>query len=155
MSGYTSNPVMDKWMDKWEVFRVLAARGIAKVEVGFSGGNDEGGADYIRATKADDTLVPLDTARAYRPMLYNRVTNQWESQKWMMGYGDRAVPATPEVIAESQLAEGLEGPIYERWGSFAGEFHVNGTLVWDVVAKTAVISGQENVETYDDFEQVL
>jgi hypothetical protein len=47
----------------------------------------------------------------------------------------------------------LSGPIYEKYGTFAGEFYVNGTLVWDVGARNVYMQGQESNTVYEPFEE--
>lgn len=111
-----------------EVFRVLTGRGVARVEVRFSGGNDEGGVDEI-------TL--FDAAGAECGTI--------EEPHWRHEWDDAAkawVPAEPKP-ADYDLVSTLCAPVYGRWGSFAGDFSVSGTLTWDAATKRAYFEGSE------------
>lgn len=131
-------------MNKYDALNALRAKSITKVVIGFSGGNDEGGADGIKATYADGTEGDL--------LGRWDVQQDWQDKKWYVGYGETRREATPQERAESELAEALEQPIYDRWGGFAGEFHVYGTLTWNVTDGSVTMDGQESVETYESFQ---
>lgn len=45
------------------------------------------------------------------------------------------------------IADALSKPVYDEYYSFAGEFHVNGEVVWDVNTRTISMSGEEEVAT--------
>ncbi|MEO6159053.1 MAG: DUF6878 family protein [Ilumatobacteraceae bacterium] len=136
-------------MDKNTLFRTLSAKGITKVVIHFSGGNDEGGADSALATMTDGSEQSL-------PDQYS-VHQDWQTKQWVT-YDEKTRaqrPATAEEQAAAVLSQALEQPIYDRWGSFAGEFSVDGTLTWDVLAQSVKLDGQESVEHYESFEDEL
>jgi hypothetical protein len=54
-----------------------------------------------------------------------------------------------------ELAETLTEPIYDRWGSFAGEFYVHGQLIWDAQANTVKFAGEESEQVYKPFEEEI
>jgi len=74
--------------------------------------NDEGGVDYIGLQHRDGTITELpcyvQTSR------WNVKTNSYDK-----------IPLT----LEDQLVEALNEPVENRYGGFAGEFHVNGALL--------------------------
>jgi hypothetical protein len=105
------------------VYDALSALNVSEARVTFSGGNDEGGADALSLIKADDPTVTYDV-------------NLW-------GGDDEKV--------DKDLVQRLCEPIYDQYGSFAGEFSVYGTLIWNVTTRKCYIDGQESVETYNDF----
>lgn len=92
----------------------LRAKNIERVEVQFSGGNDEGGAEVVEVTPEDGETFSL---------------NVW-------GNDDRGNLAN--------IFEQLQEPIYERYYSFAGDFYVYGKLIWDVGAGTCYFEGEES-----------
>lgn len=118
------------------MFTQLRERGASSAVVEFSGGNDEGGADGITLYDAEGESIK--TITEYVP------DTQWnpETQKW------ETVEVDSEVRADVALGEALVKPIYDRWGSFAGEFHVYGTAKWDVETGKVELDYQESVETY-------
>lgn len=144
MYGYnTITPAQER-----EALAALRSRGIARVEIYFSGGNDEGGADGVNYLDANGNKIDSLSSDAHQ---------DWQTKKWVVttynrekgGYDTR--DATAEEVTLAQLNEVLEAPIYDRWGSFAGEFYVDGTLTWDVASGTHEMHGQEQVSTWESF----
>lgn len=45
----------------------------------------------------------------------------------------------------------MEGPIYEEYGGFAGDFSVSGRVTWDAETGTVSMSGEES--EYVPFEK--
>lgn len=105
-----------------DVFARLRDRGATRVEIQFSGGNDEGGADAIRLYDGEKQIGDLPS---------------WSE------YG--------ATDPDSVLVEALTGPLYERWGGFGGDFYVHGTLTWDVTTAKTSISGEESaMQSFDE-----
>ena len=104
------------------VYDELEKRGVIVASVSFSGGGDEGGADDIILTHKDGHTSELD------PYQYGTCGDDYN------------------------LVTALAEPLYEKYGGFAGEFHVSGTLVYDVVGRTKKMSGYESVEHEEYFE---
>jgi hypothetical protein len=134
----------------------LRQKGVAKVEISFSGGNDEGGADGAVYLDANGEKVELPRGNAHENESWDPASRRYISQGWIVtdwhrdsGYTSR--PATEEEIQFSKLEKVLEEPIYDRYGSFAGEFHVHGTLTWDVATAKHEMHGQESHEVWDSF----
>ena len=88
---------------------------ILQAIVEFSGGNDEGGVDSIILIHEDGEETDLPT---------------WvEESKWN--------PSTQryekvELKEEEKLISALSEAIYNRYGSFSGEFSVSGKITYDV-----------------------
>lgn len=122
-------------IDKPRTFELLRARGIVKVEVSFSGGNDEGGADGYAAYLADGTAVELGVSRA----------NEWPTGTWTVWERDGQRPATQQEIDDSILTDLLEAPVYAEYGGFSGDFSVSGTVTWDVIAGTVHMDRSEQM----------
>lgn len=145
-----------------EVFRILRTKGIGKVEVSFSGGNDEGGADEASFFDMEGAPIDLKLPEAYKGHSFDGQ----DENKWYVhdGYepdnpdtGRRGKPkyreATDDERDLSILRASLETPIYERYHTFAGEFYVSGTLEWDVKGTRVVMDGNEEVKSYEPFNR--
>ena len=138
---------------------MLALRelGVATVTIEFSGGNDEGGADGAQYLDAEGNEATVPSSNAYNESgsRYDPASGKFVQQpaRWVVYErgGDKR-DATDEEVKIAKISQALEFPIYDRWGSFAGEFYVQGTLTWDVAKGTHRLSGQESVEHYEGFE---
>ena len=124
--------------DKTKAFEMLAAKGMVKAVVSFSGGNDEGGVDQIvmYATldpDAEGVELPCFEPGGYT---YNGETGKWD------------VPVNPTVTPDQKLAEILETPVDETYGSFAGDFQVDGIVTWNVAEQSVTMVFDESVESY-------
>jgi hypothetical protein len=110
--------------DTKRTLELMRAHGIKKATVHFSGGNDEGYAEPP-SFEMEPGLAAFTLPRAYEYIEYGRYPN----------------PPTMKHDAPTlaQLAAGLERPIDERYGSFAGEFYVDGDVIWDADAGTCVM----------------
>ena len=51
-----------------------------------------------------------------------------------------------------RLAEALSQPIYDEYGGFAGQFEVEGRVIWDVSKATVSMEGSEAEESPEDEE---
>lgn len=96
-------------------------RGIVRASVDFSGGNDEGGADAILFMDADGNEVDVD--RGYHYARRN-IDGKWVE-----------VELTDAEKEQNEFISLVEAPIYWRWGSFAGDFNVDGTMHYNINEK--------------------
>jgi hypothetical protein len=142
--------------DLRNVMQTLRSAGVATVRMEFSGGNDEGGVDGVEYLDAEGNKVDLPTSNAYKTEKWNPETRTYGPATWQVycrhadgSSGHR--PATAEEVKWAEVGAALEYPVYDRWGSFAGEFHVYGTLTWDVATGKHTLSGQESHEVWEDF----
>lgn len=127
-------------MDRQQVFAALREMGVAKVEVSFQGGNDEGGVDVICLKDSHGTTMKeLEDFYVGEGSIWDP-----ESEKWVP-----SAQATPEQL----LREALCRPVYDKYDSFGGEFYVYGKVVWNVASEKVTMDGQEIVESYEDFEE--
>lgn len=100
-------------MTRDEAFRELSRRGAVTARVGFSGGNDEGGAESIDLLDAEGKSIgSLD-------------------------------PYQYEDTPDSQLADALAKPVEDTYGGFAGDFEVSGTVTWDVRTRKVTMAKSE------------
>ena len=113
-------------LDRDGAFAALERLDADRAVVEFSGGNDEGGPDTITFFKGDQTV---------------RTLPPW----WQAGDADEhLVP----------LSDALSDPVFEAYGTFAGDFDVTGEVIWDVPAKTVQMIRDERSE-YEHFEAWL
>ena len=115
-------------MTRAEVFAALASRGADRAVVQFSGGNDEGGPDSITLYEAENELTLLPT---------------WP-------HGEDTVAAK----ADARLADALSDPLFEAYGTFAGDFEVSGEIIWDVAGKTVQMVRDERSE-FQHLEELI
>jgi len=113
-------------LDRAEAFAELARLGADRAVVEFSGGNDEGGPDAITLFKGEGTLRTLQT---------------W----WQAGDPDN------ELVA---LSDALSDPVFEAYGTFAGDFEVTGEVIWDVAGKSVQMIRDERSE-YQHSEELV
>ena len=121
----------------------------------FSGGNDSGGFDHIYLADKDKkeiTILPKDkedfliysdksSIRYYKE---NKEYSVFESKSF------ERFDLTDNNILETIL---LSSGCLDEWGSFAGEFTVNGTVEFDVFTGKWNCSGSESVEQYENFDR--
>lgn len=152
--------------DKQGVIEFLRSNGIARVEIEFSGGNDEGGVDattfyneqgevmadpmppHIYLTQIGRTGWGMKDVNGEEFPDGTLVTSVRDDER---GYYSRR--ATAEEVVAHNLHTALYAPIYNKYYSFAGEFYVSGTLTWIVNEERAVMSGEERVDHYEGFEE--
>ena len=150
--------------DVRSAMQALRDLGVATVKVDFSGGNDEGGADGIDFLDAAGVKIPgVASSSAYSTRTWDPVTKNYGPDHWVVSsYVDDATkpqstryvetPATDEQIRLAKIQQVLEAPIYDRFGSFAGEFEVYGQVIWDVNAGTHTLTGQESSTTWEELD---
>lgn len=119
---------------KEKAFRLLSARGAVSAVATFSGGGDEGGVDDITLKMPDGTEVALE-------------------RHWADWRNDKQVPFTAQQEADNELWETLETPVEDKYGSFAGDFHVYGSVTYDVSAKTVAMTGDESTPVSHDISE--
>jgi len=105
-------------LDRQGAFAALQRLGADRAVVEFSGGNDEGGPDTITLFRREGALRTLPT---------------W----WQAGDPEKHLVA---------LSDALSDPVFEAYGTFAGDFDVNGEVIWDVHAKTVQMIRDERSE---------
>lgn len=118
---------------KMTTLALMRKYGIRKATIHFSGGNDEGYAEPAALEMQPGFETPaLDQ-------------DHWQyiapADRFTIG-SPRYEDNTPDMAL---LAAGLEAPIDHKYGSFAGDFYVDGDVVWDAETGTCVMD--QNVET--------
>ena len=121
----------------------------------FSGGNDSGGFDHIYfadKNKKEITILPKDKEDflIYSDKSRIRYFKEDENYSVFESKSFERFDLTDQNILENIL---LSAGCLEEWGSFAGEFTVNGTVEFDVFTGKWNCSGSESVEQYENFDR--
>jgi hypothetical protein len=129
-----------------QAFEELRLRGANYAVVDFSGGNDDGSADDMRLYRAvflESGAVDLN-ASTELPFNWGHKYERWtaetpppEGEGWIESryqppglehkVYDRTTPPESEDI---ELADALFSLAGDKYGSFAGEFRVHGSISW-------------------------
>jgi len=128
----------DTVMDRSQVWKMLEEKNVAKVEIHFQGGNDEGGCDNIVLLDAEGKTIG-EMNEWYEHKEWCPETEQWK--------------VTNKPTNDDLLSKALCEPVYEKYYTFAGEFYVDGTLHWCVKDRLVTISASEEVSTWESFEE--
>ena len=115
-------------MTRAEVFGRLRELGAVAAVVPFHGGYDEGFTEDITLKDAGGNPVAV-------------IHEDY--------YGNAEEPFSKGA---NQLAEALSQPVYDEYGGFAGEFEVEGRVIWDVSEATVSMEGSEAWESPEDEE---
>ena len=117
----------------------------------FSGGHDEGGFDsaYFADDKGEAITIPEEEKNSFRKWVDvdNIYTFENAKQKRTTFY-------STTTNKRVDVLEELEDILYksgclEEYGSFAGEFNVNGTVKLDVFTYKWQMDGNQSVEQYE------
>ena len=114
-------------MTRAQVFERLRELGAVAAVVPFHGGYDEGFIEGITLEGAEGKAVAV-------------IHEDY--------YGNAEEP----FEGAHQLAEALSQPVYDEYGGFAGQFEVEGRVIWDVSKATVSMEGSEAEESPEDEE---
>lgn len=118
--------ILDPKLDKERTFELLRKKGALKAILTFEGGHDEGSVQSIRLITGEN-----DEGEDF-PTWYCNGYGMEDDGKG----GYRYVPMSEPANEDEELADLLEGPINETFGSWGGQESTVGTLTWDVEAET-------------------
>jgi hypothetical protein len=115
--------LLDPKLDKQRTFELLRKKGAIKAILEFDGGHDQGCVQSITLiTGPDESSEDLPTyyCGGYG---YDEAAGGW-------------VPLGKPANEDEELADLLEGPINERFGSWGSVESTVGTLTWEVESET-------------------
>lgn len=118
--------LLDPKMDKERTFRLLRKRGAHQAILTFQGGHDEGSVEEIKLILGTGEEVTLDTWYCGGYM-YDPTTGQYK-------------PLSEPANEDEELADLLERPINEAFGSWGGVGSTYGTLTWDATENTVTMN---------------
>ena len=133
----------DSRKDHASVMKFLRERNVAKVEVPFSGSNDEGGADGIylydaRGQRIGEVNYDSTVMFALTPKLgkarMKKVIPGWAANFENPRRYEQTVYIPGEVITgehHEKIRDVLEGPAEESYGGWGGD-RIAGVFTWDV-----------------------
>jgi hypothetical protein len=141
----------ERYITKEEVLVELKNRGIKEARVRFSGGNDSGSVEYIDFLMHDDTCKEVAEMPMYYESWCNGVTTYYRYGK---GKGYEPIEEREVYVptAEEKLLDTLTRPVYDRYGSFAGEYDVSGMVVWTVDPPGVTFKVEESTIEYREFD---
>ena len=140
----------DLYITKKEVFAEMQRRGIQEARVHFSGGNDSGSVEHIDLLMDNDECVQVDEVPMYYESWCNGVTTYYRYGKGK-GYEPREEREVYVPTAEEKFLDTLTRPVYDRYGSFAGEYDVSGMVVWTVDPPGVTFKVEESTVEYREF----
>lgn len=121
--------ILDPKLGKDRAFELLRKKGAIRAVCSYNGGNDEGGVDQI-------TLFFPPTAEDEEPIQDLEV---WYCGGYTYTADGTYQPASTARTEDQELSEILQGPVDEKYGTWAGDFSAYGTLTWDVATGEVVM----------------
>jgi hypothetical protein len=61
----------------------------------------------------------------------------------------RSVEIWPSESRE-ELAHALEAPVWDRFGAFAGQAQISGTVTWTTADRTVIVAGRRGGERFEE-----
>lgn len=124
----------DGAMGRERVFEALRRLGVERAEIEFSGGNDEGGVSEVRFCRSGEEAEEVAPHGDY----------DHEKGRWVRRDG------YPQA-----LIDGLAEPVYRQYGTFAGDYYVEGTITWEVGEETVTQTGSEEIPRAESIDREL
>jgi len=123
----------------------------------FSGGHDSGGIDNVYLADKNKnclTILPKDEDELKFSISTSKLFKIENENKKEISICE-LISYDYHNLMDKDFLESLlyDCGCLEEYGSFAGEFSVNGTVYLDVINNKWTSSGTESVEQYDEFEQ--
>lgn len=123
----------------------LLKQNISYLKAYFSGGNDEGGYDSVETVDVDDNFIKCEP--------FSKKVLLWRCNQ----HKENEIDYFIEEQYEKKLdfPDDLEEIFYntnclDEWGSFAGEFTVNGHIMLNIKTGKWDMQGSESIEQYQD-----
>lgn len=117
----------------------------------FSGGHDEGGFDEIEFLDNNKNVIKPVTLQCYFIKQYN--VFRWDNKNMIsLFYYEKHVDY--DLMKNLDLFLFNTGCL-DKYGSFAFEGNVNGTVIFDLIEKKLQINGDEEYQTYENFEETM
>ena len=133
----------------------LEKNGMHKIVAEFSGGHDEGGVESITAYSKDYDAEFKRLCSQRGPYNEYYIRQELDKDPAMCleidTYWHQEVGTGPEDQLKYDVACIMEAPVQDEWGSFAGEFSVQGEVWYTKGAGRIKMNGSQSVETWDSF----
>jgi hypothetical protein len=142
------NNVLDALKDKFKENNITYIWG------NFSGGHDEGGFDD--AEFYDENLKkvePKDLTTSWVTQYSLFKTEENEEIKYYVSEYSKTIDMLKPDSNYNAIALLYKTGALNEYGSFAGEFHVDGEVKLNVITKKYHVTGSQTVEQWEDIEQ--
>lgn len=138
----TSN-IIDALIDQFK------ANKIAYIVGNFSGGHDEGGFDEIKFTDENGNEITPESLKTHWVNQYKlfKSTNNNEITYYYQEYSNSVNLNDSDELYSFMYGTGA----LDKFGSFAGEYNVSGSVKLNVNTKKYVLDGSQTIEEYDEF----
>ena len=152
-------------------YAALERAGWKKCEIDYSGGHDSGGIDLITITKNNGEVLEVawqDFEEALKPASLPRLapSSGWPAPKIPHEIEDEAIqipmfyiavegesyhPCHIRIVTENALTL----PVEQTFGSWAGNFDAQGTLVWDLDNKEEELYLEYEITEYVSKQEII
>ena len=143
------------------IFKKMGKQGVNKISVPFSGGGDCGGFDgsityYDKQAKEIEVnyskLKPDGWRTHYIPLIH-KVPTKTEGKSTCQIFEYQYTDYKEYDVTEDWLIQRFyEFGFLNEWGSFAGEYHVNGQVIIYPETGKYTMPYNQSVEEYEQFE---
>ena len=117
----------------------------------FSGGHDEGGFDEIQFLDENKNIIKQVNLEAHFVEQYSLY--KWNNKNLIsIFHYSQYIDYDLSKKAEQFL---FNTGCLDRFGSFAFEGRVDGTVIFDLIERKLDVSGDEEFHTYENFEETL
>jgi len=114
----------------------------------FSGGHDEGGFDEIKFTDKNDNEIKPESLQTHWVNQYKLFKHDNKKQ---IAYFYQEYATSVDLNDASQLESLMwQTGALNQFGSFAGEYSVNGSVKLDLNTKKYILDGSQTIEEYDE-----
>jgi len=114
----------------------------------FSGGHDEGGFDEIKFTDKNDNEIKPESLKTHWVNQYKLFKHDNKKQ---IAYFSQEYATSVDLNDASQLESLMwQTGALNQFGSFAGEYSVNGSVKLDLNTKKYILDGSQTIEEYDE-----
>ena len=142
------NNVLDALKDKFKENNITYIWG------NFSGGHDEGGFDDAEFYDEDLKKVePKDLTTSWVTQYSLFKTEENEEIKYYVSEYSKTIDMLKPDSNYNAIALLYKTGALSEYGSFAGEFHVDGEVKLNVITKKYHVTGSQTVEQWEDIKQ--
>lgn len=137
-------------MNRTEVFQKLRELGATSAILRYEGGNDEGHIEDVELYDGKRYVRSIEDPQSYgggmmvvRDEAGHTIYEEVELHSGGTRREAKLREMTPSEKETRDLVEALGDPVWEAYGSFAGDFFVSGKVEWDADTKSVYMDGGE------------
>ena len=141
------NNILDSLQDKFKENNITYIWG------NFSGGHDEGGFDDAEFYNKDlEKVEPKDLTAFWVTQYSLFKTEENEEIKYYVSEYSKTIDMLKPDSNYNAIALLYKTGALNEYGSFAGEFHVDGEVKLNVITKKFQVTGSQTVEEWENIE---